>query len=555
MVLRLAGILLLLCGAGVVCPAADSPKELARKAREAEQKGDAARAYLLYAQAAAADPQEPSYWTRAQALRTRALRQSPSLPAVLESSLPAPPDAGEETLADTLITRDDLEEARFPLPPKELDAIPGTRNFQLNLDHKGLYTEVTKAFGIDLVFDSEFQAGTPMRFRLEDADLATALRALQAATSTFVVPLGPKLLMVYKDTQQKRAEGEPTVAVALSLPQPVQIQEAQEVARAVQQALEIQKFAIDGSRRLVLIRDRVSKVRAAQNLYEQLLTHRSQILFEVELIDMAENYELSYGFDLPTSTALSFLGRRNVTSAASRLGFRLIPDFMPGFTRYLMLGGGLSTVAVAIADAKAFANFTQSHSIALFRAQLRSVDSQAANLHIGDKYPIITQQFLGAPDSISPFAVPPTFNFEDLGLTLKITPRIHDADEVSLTIESEYKVLGNETFNGIPAIATRKFASTVRVRDGEWAVLLGMMSSSEARTISGIPGLANLPLLHHALARTTRSRQYGEALIVIKPRILDAATTENQTRSIYTGSESRWITLPGLGTRVAPATP
>lgn len=540
-------MLLVLWAGTLLCPAANQASELARRARKAEKAGNVTEAYLLYSQAAAADPKKSEYWARSQALRTRALRQSGSLP-ILASSIPETvaepaPEEDEDTpkLGDSLLPGEE-EEARRPLPPKELISPPGTKSFDQRGDAKQLFEKVAKEFGLDLVFDTDYQAGAPFRLQLEDVDFRTAVNALQAATSSFVVPLSDRVFMVYKDTQQKRAEAEPTVAVTLSLPNPVTLQEAQELGRAVQQTMEIQRFAIDGGRRLVLIKDKVSKVRAAQDIYQQLLTHRSQVILEIELMDLQGRRELSYGMTLPTSTAMSLLGRQS--GATSSLGgFRVIPDIAKGFTKFLVMGGGFSTIALAISDASAFASFNKSESYSLYRATMRSVDGQPASLHIGDKYPIITQQFVGAPSSTPTLAVMPTFNFEDLGISLKVTPRVHDSDEVSLQVEAEFKVLGTGSFNGIPVIANRKFASTVRLRQGEWAVISGLLSATEARSVSGIAGLGRIPLLSHVVNNNSKSLNSGEALLVIKPRIIDSASTEYPVHTIYTGTEARWNTL------------
>ncbi|MFN7933784.1 MAG: type II and III secretion system protein [Bryobacteraceae bacterium] len=532
-----------------VCLAADSASSLASQARKAERSGQALKAYLLYSQAAAADPKNRSYWLRSQALRTRALRESNSLPAALTQAVPAAPAADAEdeepSKVETVIQKEDEEEARRPLPPVELAGVPGRKNLDLKGDAKSLFEQVAKSFGLDTVFDADYQGGQPTRLRLEDVDFRTALRALEASTASFVVPLSPKLLMIYKDTQQKRNEAEPTMAVTLSLPGPVAVQDAQELARSVQQMLEIQKFAIDSGRRLVLIKDRVSKVRVAQQVYQQLLGHRPQVLVEVEMLDMSETSELNYGFNLPNSTAMIFLGRQARAGIGSGIrGPRIIPDVVPGFTRFILAGGGFTTVALAIADAKAFASRSRAASTSLFRTQIRALEGQAATVHIGDKYPIVTQQYLGVDKSVSPLAVPPTVQFEDLGLNIKVTPKIHDATEVSLQVEAEFKVLGNGSFNGIPVISTRKFSSTVRVRNGEYAVLAGIVSQTEARSISGTAGLGSVPLLHYLFTSTTNSKTAGESLVVIKPQILNSAEPDMMGTSIYTGSESRWNTLP-----------
>lgn len=514
---------------------------LAQKARSAEKKGDAVKAYLLYAQAAAAKPSRNDYWARAQALRTRALRVSKTMPASLLAQAPPAPAAKSEPQpppVDDHIAPEEEREARQPQAPAELRGTPGVKNLDLRGDARSLFEQVARAYGLDTVFDADYQGGQPIRFRMEQVDYRTALRALQAATSSFVVPLSAKLMMVYKDTQQKRAEGEPMVAIVVPLPAPVTLQEAQELARAVQQVMEINRFAVDGNRRVVLLKDRSSKVRAAQAMFNQLMGHRAQVLVEVELLDVQSRSEMSFGVNLPNSTAAILLGRPGV----QRRGLRILADIVPGFTRFIAFGGGMSTAALAIADASLHASFTRSHSSLLYRSLLRSVDGLPATLHLGDKYPIISQQFMGAA-TLGSFGMAPTFNFEDLGLTLKITARVHDGEEISLQVEAEFKVLGSGSYNGIPVIANRKFASTVRMRNGEWGILAGILSGTEARSVSGLPGLAQVPILSKVLAQNTRAKDEGQALIVIKPHIIDAPVAE-PAQAIYVGSEGRLNTIP-----------
>ncbi|MDX1979137.1 MAG: type II and III secretion system protein [Bryobacteraceae bacterium] len=517
-----------------------SAKSMAKQARKAEKQGDAVKAYLLYSQAAAADPKRRDYWARSQALRTRALRQSSAIPAAIAQV--TPPDASavsrkeaEPPVTLPVVTQDEVTEARQPLPPIELSPRPGVRDLDLRGDAKSLFDQVLKAYGLDMVFDADYTPGSPIRFRMSGADFVTAIRALQAATASFIIPLSPKLCMVYKDTQQKRREAEPMVAVAVSLPNTVSVQEAQELGRAVQQVMEMRRVAIDNSQRLVIMRDAVSKVRAAQLLLQQLLTLRSQVMIEVEIMDVQQRGESSYGASLPTSTGLAFLGpdRPRV--------FQILPGIPSGFTRFLSFGGGLTTLGLAITDARLFANFTKSSSQSLFKASIRSVDGQAATLHVGDKYPLITSQYIGQTGS-SALATPPTFNFEDLGLTLKVTPRIHSGGEVSIQVEAEFKILGSGSYNGIPVIANRKFASVVRLKDGEYGILAGILSSSEARSISGIPGIGHIPVLRSILSQNTRSNEDGQALVVIKPHILDAPP-DMPGAAVYTGTETRWDTF------------
>ena len=73
--------------------------------------------------------------------------------------------------------------------------------------------------------------------------------------------------------------------------------------------------------------------------------------------------------------------------------------------------------------------------------------------------------------------LPPTFNFEDLGLVLQFTPHVHGAGEVTLELDTELKALTGQSVDEIPVIANRKLQSVVRLRPGEWAVIAGLLNS------------------------------------------------------------------------------
>src|SRR5579859_3964399 len=125
----------LLCGlllAGAAWGAA-SPEQIFLQAQKAEHAGQTVRAYLLYAQAAAADPSNLAYCERAQALRPMA--------SLMKASQPTPSDLAPDKIDRTLfgsIPDQDLEQARKPLPPPTLKAAPGRQDFDLKGDSKAL---------------------------------------------------------------------------------------------------------------------------------------------------------------------------------------------------------------------------------------------------------------------------------------------------------------------------------------------------------------------------------------------------------------------------------
>lgn len=500
-----------------------------KQARKAEKAGDVVRAFLLYAQAAAMDPEHTEYWARSQALRTQALLESSFMPADLEEA-----DAGEllETDVDAVvgsITAKDLDEARRPQPPVELLGAPGVKDFDLKGDARQLYEEVARAFGLDVVFDGDFQPGSPVRLRIDDAGYRQALRIVAAATGCFLTPVSERLFLVANDTTEKRRDLANTMAIVIPIPEPVTAQEVQELARAVQQLMEIQKLTVDSQRRMVLIRDQVSKVRAAQQILEQLLNRRPEVAVDVEFLEVIETSSLRYGLRLQSSFPVAWLSKFwNATSS------------IPQGIRFATFGGGATLFGLGLADAELFASMTRSSSQTLLKSTIRSVSGQPATLHVGDKYPVMTAGYFGpveGPGKV--YTPPPTFNFEDLGVALKVTPYVHGTEEVTLEVEAEFKVLAGETLNGIPIIANRKFQGVIRLRNGEWALMAGLVRSQEVRSITGIVGLSRLPVVGPLFRQNRRESESGQMLLILKPRLLNLPPTEMVTHTVWTGTESR----------------
>lgn len=515
-----------------------SPELLFDQAKRAEKQGKVVEAYLLYSEAAAQAPKNKLFWGKAQALRTRAMLAAKTVPAEVtaepESANTQDGDAGTPDGADNSPpTPKELYEARQPQPPAELKASTETRSFQLRSDTKALWEQVTRAYGLDVVFDGDYQATPNVPFVVNDLNYRDALYALQLATGSFVVPISEKLMLVVKDTAAKRAEVETHISVAIPIPDPVSIQEAQELARSIQQVMEITRFGIDSAHRVVLLRDRISKVRPALELFQQMLSQRPEVAVEVDLYSVSKTTSLGFGFELPSSTSLVNFGKMKL--------FGTLPAAIPnGLANFLTFGGGASLIGIGVVTSELLANYTKSTSTSLFHSEVRSVDGQPAQLHVGDKFPILTATYGYSTQNASlGIGFAPTFNFEDLGLVLKITPKVHGMDEVSLEVEAEYKVIGGDGVNGIPIISNRKFNNRVRLRFDQAAIVAGLVNSEKSTTRSGLAGAAVIPIVGPLFSRNTKNTIDSETVLVLKPRLLSFPSTEIATHPIWVGPDSK----------------
>ncbi len=456
------------------------------------------------------------------------------LPAV-QVPAPAPPpvldttDLRPEKVFDSITARE-LAAARKLLPPARLEPKEGSQNYELEGDYKMLFQQLATKLGLQVVFDGDYQAGRFLHFRLNDVGPRQALHALEAATSSFVTPLGAKVFIVAQDTEPKRKDLEQVATLSVPIPNALTVQEITELGQAVKQAVGVDKIFWDSQANEIVIKDRVSRVLAAQSILSELVDYRSAVAIDLEFVELDETQMQEFGVDLQTSFPISFLGSLvSGSSTLSGISLSQITKFGVGH----MFGVGLVNVNV-------IAQMTNSGARNLLHATVVSVDGQKATFHSGSKYPVITSQFIGATSGTLGSA--PAFTFEDLGIVVTVTPHVHGVDEIGMDLDTEYKLLGGGTVNGIPIIENRKMQSTVNVRDSQWAIVAGLTQDSRSRTFSGPAFFSYIPYLRNLVSHFTGNKSKTYILLAVKPRLLSLPPSQKATRQVYVGSDTRPIT-------------
>ncbi len=403
-------------------------------------------------------------------------------------------------------------------------------------DARTVFEQVAAAFGIQVVFEADYPAGPAFPFRLDSVGFTDAFRTLEMVSNSFMVPVNEHLALVVRDTPQKRTEVGPAMTITIPIPERLSVQDAQEIVTAVQQTMDIRRASVDALKRTVVLRDGVSKVLAARMLFAQLSKIRAQVAVEVEVLSVSKGSSLSYGLNLPNSSAVVNFSSVFGNSPAAAIG---------NFASFLAFGGGKTLMGLGIANANIFGMVSRSSADTVLKSEIVALDGQPAMLHVGDRYPIITNQYIGSTAGLNGtvYAPPPSFTFEDLGLVLKVTPSIHGGGEVSLDVDAEYKLLGAGAPNGIPVVSSTKFQGKVRLEDGQWAVIAGLMSDSYSDTRTGIPGISQLPLIGRFLRNNTISHNSSNLLIVLKPRLLDLPPWEEPNPTLWVGTDSRPLSV------------
>jgi hypothetical protein len=511
---------------GLAAPmrAEESAAQVFEAGRRAEHAGDTLNALLLYARAASLEPANSLFAGKRATLQAKAAQNT------FVQMAPSA-QAGSRALAPLVeLSPIELQQAREALPPPRLRPRPGRKSFDLRGDARMIFEQVAEAFGFAVAFEPEYQSPPEFRFQVTDLDMEETLRTLEAVSNSILVPLTDRVVMVARDTPQRRADTIPVMAAVVPIPERMSVQDAQEIVTAVQQTLEIRRIVVDPGRRVVFLRDQVGKVIAARALFGELSRLRPQVEVEVELLSLSRTSSFRYGVGLPTlwpvlnfSTALN-----NVTP---KLG---------GFTNFLAFGGGATFMGIGVANASAFATASRGLATTLTSTQLVAVDGQAATLHVGDRYPIITAGYYGNTTGTGQvFTPPPTVSFVDLGMVVKVTPTVHEGGEITIEMDAQHNVLGADGGNGIPIVSSTKYQGKVRLTSGQWAVVAGLVRTTASVSRTGIAGVSELPLIGPVLRDNTQSQESQDTLIILKPRIVNLPPWDTPAPAIWVGTESR----------------
>jgi len=137
----------------------------------------------------------------------------------------------------------------------------------------------------------------------------------------------------------------------------------------------------------------------------------------------------------------------------------------------------------------------------------------------------------GATPTQTPY---PASQYEDLGVKVKATPTLHQNSEVTLQLEVEIRALAGTSVNGIPVISNRTLSQTVRVKEDEPALISGLLDVEQTRTITGLPGFAEVPgAAGYAFSQHNNRLQDTELLILVTPRKL--RLPPRSSRTIFAG--------------------
>jgi general secretion pathway protein D len=291
----------------------------------------------------------------------------------------------------------------------------------------------------------------------------------------------------------------------------------------------------------IVIRDTPDKVMLAGKIIDDVDRARPEVIVQAEVLVANRDRMRDLGITPGTSITLAPNPASSSSSSSSSSSTTVAATL--GLNQKLSLRANYS---ITLPSATANALLTDSTTRLLQNPEIRIVDGEQAKLNVGDKVPVATGSFQAGVGTSAASVVSPLvntqFQYQDVGVELDITPRIHPDDSVTLKMEVDVSsVVATISIGGInePEIGEDKTEQEVRLTDGEVNIIGGLVTQENTKSVSGWPGLANVPILRYFVSDNSTTNNDDELLIVLIPHIIRLPDiTPESLKSFYSGSET-----------------
>lgn len=247
------------------------------------------------------------------------------------------------------------------------------------------------------------------------------------------------------------------------------------------------------------------------------MEHPSQIRLEAQIIeinsDYTKNLGIQYWSQTPGSNSNSGSSsdnpNNNITVGTAGL-FYGGEDFSSSRKHGGWLGSHVANVNVTLQ-----ALINEGKARILSRPSITTMSGKTANILIGGRIPIPVSDGNG---NVS-------IDWHEYGVKLNIEPVVDSEDKITSKVHAEVSTLDYshgvkiDSFS-VPGIATREAESEVNVRSGMTMAIGGLINSEDAKIVSKIPLLGDLPIIGRFFQHTSKSRDKRELIILITPTLV-----------------------------------
>lgn len=273
----------------------------------------------------------------------------------------------------------------------------------------------------------------------------------------------------------------------------------------------------------VVVRGTPSAIAAIEAIITDLDVRRPQVLIEAAIAEITGEEAEALAVQLGTSgaalsqiegAATSFSTsptQPSLSAILSALDVPIAAALGPGLTANVAIGNDFSILVQALG--------TSSKSNLLSTPQITTLDNKVGEFVVAQEVPFITGSILTDSSDVTPYT---SVERKDVGITLKVLPRINAGDTIRLEVVQEASSIATTQLSQATDLITNRRAinTTVLADNGQTIVLGGLTSDDYGQVKSQVPILGDIPILGELFKSRRESRQKRTLFIFLKPTIL-----------------------------------
>jgi tetratricopeptide (TPR) repeat protein len=430
----------------------------------------------------------------------------------------------------------------------------GRHDIHYRGDSRGLLSAVAASYGLTVVFDDSFPS-RHVRFDIENADFATAMQAASAVTKSFSVALEDTVLFACADTLDNHKAFDLMGMRSFYISAGDPAKDLNELLNSLKTLFEFKFASLNAASSTITLRGPRAALDAATQFLGQLNSARPEVMLDLKVFQVSHTYARNIGLHVPDNFnlfnipagSLAALGGQNIQSLINQLiasgginqaGNQTISALLAqlqGQQNSILsqplatFGGGITLMGLSLDKLSAALSMNESSVQELDHVQLRASQEKDATFKLGSRYPILNASFAPIYNSSaiakvignqSYTAAFPSVSYEDIGLTLKAKPWVHNNSDVALELEIQFRTLGSTNTNGIPDILNREYKGQILLKEGEQAAVAGMITVSDQKSLSGLPAFSTIPGLGLLTSQSSKQEEDDELLILITPYVV-----------------------------------
>jgi len=288
----------------------------------------------------------------------------------------------------------------------------------------------------------------------------------------------------------------------------------------------------------LVVRAEPSILKEVQELVNSLDVRRAQVLIESAIIEVTGDTSDALGVQWVRGDLDSPVAGTNFNNAGPGLATIATGvatgDYASAVGQGLTIGGfkesgGDIDFGVIIQALK-----SNSSTNLLSTPSIMTLDNQEAEIVVGQNVPFVTGQTASSTNT-NPFT---TIDRQDVGVTLKVIPHIHDGEAIRLEVEATAESVSNTTVAGSADLITNKrsIKTMILSDDGETIVLGGLIRDDVREVVSKVPLLGDIPLLGWLFRSKSVNQVKSNLMVFLRPTIVgDGGKARDLTREKFNG--------------------